>query len=386
MSPQNTEPSSTQSAVVLTRHVPEPTRLLLCVRAGGRCEFDGHNAYLFEHPLTLQRGNFGEMAHIVAFRNTGPRGDDANRPDDINDVDNLMLLCPTCHKLVDDHPVEYPKERLEGYKREHEDRVHHLTDLGAERKTSVIVFKARIAGHTVAVPFDQIVEATFPRYPMTRAPLTIDLTPIVEGPGFIDTACATITKRVDALFAPEGEATQVGHVSVFALGPIALLICLGRHLTSKVPVDLYHRHRDNERWTWKAEGPAVSYRFGMIKRGDPKQVAIVLSLSGSVKVDDLPAGIRESATVYEMTLENATPTPTFLRTRQDLEAFRVAYQELLGTIGQEHGALDEIDLFPAVPAPIAVLCGRELLPKVHPRLRVFDNDRSAGGFSLQLTV
>ena len=41
----NTEASSTRSSVVLTRHVPDMTRLLLCVRAGGRCEFDGHNAY-----------------------------------------------------------------------------------------------------------------------------------------------------------------------------------------------------------------------------------------------------------------------------------------------------------------------------------------------------
>lgn len=386
MSNEHTEPSSTQSSVVLTRHVPDMTRLLLCVRAGGRCEFDGHNIYLFEHPLTLQRGNFGEMAHIVAFRNTGPRGDDADRPDDINDVDNLMLLCPTCHKLVDDHPAEYPRARLEGYKCEHEDRVRHLTDLGADRKTSVIVFKARVAGHTVAVPFDQIVEATFPRYPVTRSPMTIDLTAIADGPGFVEASCGTITKRVEALFSPEGEATQVGHVSVFALGPIPLLICLGRHLTSKVAVDLYQRHRDNEKWAWKDTGPAVSYRSTMIKEGDPKRVAVVLSLSGTIELEDLPNDVRDATTVYELTLDNMTPTPTFLRTRQHLEGFRVAYQELLGQIGQAHGALAEIDLFPAVPAPVAVLCGRELLPKVHPKLRVYDNDKAAGGFTYQLTV
>jgi hypothetical protein len=165
-----------------------------------------------------------------------------------------------------------------------------------------------------------------------------------------------------------------------------LLICLGRHLTSKVPVDLYQRHRDNERWTWKPDGPDVSYRVAIIKEGDPKRVAVVMSLSGSIKIDDLPADVRELATIYEMTLAGVTPTPTFLRTRQNLEAFRVAYQELLGMIGQKHGSLEAIDLFPAVPAPIAVLCGRELLPKVHPKLRVYDNDRQAGGFIFQLTV
>lgn len=358
---------------------------MLCVRAGGRCEFDGHNAYLFEHPITLHEGNFGEAAHIVAFKKAGPRGLE-NRPDNINNVDNLMLLCPTCHKLVDDHPREYPRERLEGYKREHEERIAHLSSLGSDRKTSVIIFKAPIAGQTVAVPFDNIVEATFPRYPKTRSPLTIDLTGIAEGPGFIEAACATIAKRLDPLFQPEGEASQVGHVSVFAIGPIPLLICLGRHLTSKVPVDVFQRHRDNERWAWKADGPDLSFGTTMLRNGDPKHVAVVIGLSGSIGLADLPADVLDTATVYELTLKGVAPNPTVLRRRQNLEEFRVAYQELLGTIGQEHGRLDEIDLFPAVPAPVAVLCGRELLPKVHPKLRVFDFNKQTGGFTLQLTV
>ena len=61
------------------------TRLLLVVRAGGRCEFDGHNEYLLHHPLTLTPGNFAQMAHIVAFKEDGPRGKSPLRPTYIND-------------------------------------------------------------------------------------------------------------------------------------------------------------------------------------------------------------------------------------------------------------------------------------------------------------
>lgn len=363
------------------------TRLLLCVRAGGRCQFDGCPEYLFEHPLTLQQGNFAEIAHVVAFKNDGPRGNDADRPDDINDIDNLMLLCPRCHKLIDDRPEDHPKAQLLSMKLEHEDRIKHLTGLGRDRKTSVIVFQALIAGQPVSIPFDHIVEATLPWYPVTRYPLRIDLTEIPgDGPEFVKTACDTIGHRVARMFEPEGEALRTGHVSVFALGPMPLLICLGTHLSSKIPMDLYQRHRDKDRWMWKQDGPPMSYVTRVIKEGDPKRVAVVLSLSGSIKLESLPADVRDQATVYEMTLENVTPTPTFLRTRQDLEAFRIAYQELLGMIGQRHGSLGEVELFPAVPAPIAVLCGRELLPKVHPKLRVYDNDKQKGGFTYQLTV
>ena len=80
----------------------DPTRkLLLYVRAGGRCEFDGCNAYLFRHHVTQAEENFSQVAHIVAFKPDGPRGKIGLRPDDINDLENLMLLCPQCHKLID---------------------------------------------------------------------------------------------------------------------------------------------------------------------------------------------------------------------------------------------------------------------------------------------
>jgi hypothetical protein len=58
----------------------------------------------------------------------------------------------------------------------------------------------------------------------------------------------------------------------------------------------------------------------------------------------------------------------------------------LGLVVNKHGLLETIDVFPAVPAPIAVLCGRELLPKVHPKLRVFDYDKLQGGFTFKLEV
>jgi hypothetical protein len=99
------------SPIIPTRAIRPLTRLLLFVRAGGRCEFDGCNKDLLRHHLTLTEGNFAQIAHIVAFRQDGPRGNTGRRPTDINDVRNLMLLCPECHKLIDDLPVTIPAKR-----------------------------------------------------------------------------------------------------------------------------------------------------------------------------------------------------------------------------------------------------------------------------------
>src|SRR5690349_12505715 len=101
---------------VPTRHISPLARLQLFVYAGGRCEFDGCNKYLLAHHVTLADGNFAQMAHIVAFRVAGPRGREGPRPEEINNVGNLMLLCPECHKLIDDNPADFTLKTLREYK------------------------------------------------------------------------------------------------------------------------------------------------------------------------------------------------------------------------------------------------------------------------------
>lgn len=60
----------------------------------------------------------GEEAHIMSEEN-GPRF----RPMPTNEVDtyaNLILLCPSDHKIVDEQVTYYTEERLQSLKREHE--------------------------------------------------------------------------------------------------------------------------------------------------------------------------------------------------------------------------------------------------------------------------
>ncbi|RPI31661.1 MAG: hypothetical protein EHM67_17520 [Hyphomicrobiaceae bacterium] len=101
--------------VEVTRSIKPAVQMALVARAASRCQFC--NDFLFEHPLTFDDGNFYEKAHIVAFRERGPRGRDGVRPADINGIANLMLLCARDHKLIDDFPRKYPRAELEGRRR-----------------------------------------------------------------------------------------------------------------------------------------------------------------------------------------------------------------------------------------------------------------------------
>ena len=376
------------SPVVSLRNVPSMERLFLFVRAGGRCEFDGCNRYLLAHPLTLIEGNFAEVAHIVAFRPDGPRGRTGARPLNIHSVANLMLLCPQCHKLIDDNPGQYTKRTLMEYKRKHEKWIKRVTSLGPDRKTSLIVVKSPIGKQPISIPFDHMLEAVSPRYPISREGLEIDLTNLVEeGTAVTEAAKQTIAARIARFFEPGGEWQHAGHVSLFALAPMPILMFLGAQLSNKIPLDLYQFHRDTETWTWKLTGKPIQYLFRTIQTGtDPTRAALLLCLSGSGPRHNLPSEIDSFFSIYEISLRDIIPSPTFLKTRGDLENFRTTYQSALAEITKAQPHLVEIHLFPAVPAPLAVLCGRELLPKVHPALRVYDYQKTKGGFLDQLTV
>jgi len=372
----------------VSRKIGELIRVLLVARAAGQCEFPGCRRYLFEHHLTKGSGNFAECAHIVPFREGGPRGRAARpkNPKDVHSIDNLLLLCPEDHKEVDDHPEEYSAETLGRYKDEHEGRVRHLIGLSPHLRTVPLQLKGRIAGQPVDIPVDDITRAIAPRYPASKPGMVIDLNGLdAESKDFYRVGAAQIRQCVREFYGRD-EVKEVRHVSVFALAPIPLLVCLGNCLSSTIPVDLYQRHRSDESWVWR--NGAGSARFKLIQRRsgtDSAQVALLLSLSGSVDLNQLPARIDERFSVYEIRSDRDHHA-MLVETRGDLDRFRAAYHRFLGKLTTSHPNASAIHLFPAVPAPVAVLCGRELLRKKHPRIHVWDLKKKTGQYVQSLTV
>jgi hypothetical protein len=376
------------SPITPSRHIPERTSLILYARSAGRCEFRGCNDELTGHHLTLDDGNFGQRGHIYAFSSAGPRASDAGRPDDPHALENLILLCTKCHKLVDDNPEEFPVAVLRSYKAAHEDRIRHVTSLDEASRTVVLQLKARIGGDPVEIPLADVTRAIAPRYPADRKGHVIDVSQLDDRePEFVGMAAKLISRELERLYAPGLAVDAVRHVSVFALAPMPLLVHMGFRLSNKVTADFFQRHRDTSDWVWKEAGARVSYAERVVRAGsDPTKVALVLSLSGKIDVTTLPVSSDGGFTVREMTLANREPGVDFLRRREDLEAFGVAYRECLAAITASQPQATEIHLFPAVPAPVALRCGYDVLKKAQPDLVVWDFDKAAGGFTKKLEV
>lgn len=110
-----------------TRHIPVDTLRALIARSAGYCQNPECNRDLFPFLADGTYRNIKESAHIIPFSLNGPRGAE-ERPENPHKFNNIILLCPTCHKLADTFPERYPVAMLREWKAKHEQRLLQCFD------------------------------------------------------------------------------------------------------------------------------------------------------------------------------------------------------------------------------------------------------------------
>lgn len=208
------DPQKSNPDILEVRQIKPRVELMLWTLSGGRCEFC--NKYLLEDWLTLTKGKYGQNAHIVGFKIGAARGSDADRPANINDVCNLMLLCYEHHKLIDlIKPLEYPSEKLQTIKRIHEESIKRLTEI-KPNQTFVIRLQSKIGNDAVHIADSDIRVALEPFfYPLERQ-LDIDLTQFDDSAnGYFNVAIEQIKSKVARLYDSQIDANPIGHFSSF---------------------------------------------------------------------------------------------------------------------------------------------------------------------------
>jgi hypothetical protein len=78
------------------------------------------------------------MAHVVAASYEGPRGDVDLPEAEISEISNIILLCPTCHLLIDKCPNDFPTEVIMSWKSRHEGRIKRLFALGSHASRAAL--------------------------------------------------------------------------------------------------------------------------------------------------------------------------------------------------------------------------------------------------------
>jgi hypothetical protein len=112
---------------------------------------------VYRDDVTLAEMNRSYIAHIIADSPGGPRGDKELSPKLAKEFSNLMLLCDTHHRLIDREDVSgHPVELLQGFKRDHEERIEHVTGLDSKRKTYVVTYAANIGRRKGQIAPEQV--------------------------------------------------------------------------------------------------------------------------------------------------------------------------------------------------------------------------------------
>lgn len=82
--------------------ISEKSMKILWAAAAGRCSFEGCNIELVQQPsCNTDKHLIGEMAHIKGDKAGSLRHDPTQSNKERHDYDNLILLCPTHHTMID---------------------------------------------------------------------------------------------------------------------------------------------------------------------------------------------------------------------------------------------------------------------------------------------
>ena len=103
-------------------------------RSGNKCAFPDCRKTLVVHETSTDDASIiGEEAHIVAQKEDGPRGQSPLTPEQRDKYDNLILLCSSDHKIIDDQVNKYTVEVLKQLKLDHENWIKSSLSYGLKK-------------------------------------------------------------------------------------------------------------------------------------------------------------------------------------------------------------------------------------------------------------
>jgi hypothetical protein len=376
---------------VKSRDISRSVEAMLWGKAAGRCQFDGCNRELSKSPVTQERVNLAEKAHIYSFSADGPRGNRGVDLKRLNALENLILVCDICHKTIDKNwdSGRYTVAQLQQWKATHEDRVARVTGIGPEKTSHILLFGSNIGDHHGPLHYTQAVDAVFPHwYPaedraielgvrnsvLSEANKTLFWDPADEN---LATDYEHVRRRI--------RSGEIKHLSVFALAAQPLLIRLGALLGDIVRAEVYQLHREPvPSWKWPAQAPAapqVEIQRPSPTNGPP---VLVLAFSAPVAADRVTSVLGPDAAIWTLTVPS--PHKEILKSPAQLSEMRGLFSRVFDEIKAVHGQNTLLHVFPVMPVSLAVELGRARSPKAEMPWRIYDQVGALGGFVPALEI
>lgn len=374
--------------IKLTRSIQKPIERELWGRAAGRCQFEGCNNILYCSPITQEKVNLAQKAHIYSFSENGPRGRSDLPIENVNSAENLILVCSTCHATIDNNGGEnYPAELILQWKKNHEDRVHFVTGITFNKKSYSVFYSGRISEQQVHINKIDAFEAMFPeRYPAEASPIDLSMKSSFEDhePEFWEIESGHLKKAFKQSILPLIE-DKIASFSLFALAPMPLLIELGTLFTDKAHVEVYQLKREPKTWKWQSFPENFKYIINMPDSFN-KPPVLIISLSAHITTDRITDVLGDDVSIWELTVDDQFVHNDIIRSPAQLSMFRSEMRKLIAQINHKHGNDNTLSIFPAMPVSCSVELGRIRMPKADIPWIIYDQNNKAKKFIKTLTL
>lgn len=381
MSEKNTNEQSEKLESENLRNLPEKIKYLLWGKAAGRCQFRGCNEMLYRDLTTQSEFNQAYIAHIYGVKPKSARYVKDKSESLAKDISNLMLMCDTHHRQIDQHEKDkYTAEILIQMKKEHEERIEILADISPSLKSEIVIYKASIGINPVVMTYESLREYLVPKYYPARHTAT-DLslsnsTSVDSRKSFWELQIENLEDQFRDQILPKLRKSELPHVSLFALAPIPLLIKLGIMLNDIQQIDVRQKRRNPDTWNFEADIDTV---YNLELAAEVKtNIALKIELSDTITDDRITSVLGGDTSIYSIKIDN--PDNDFVKSRKQITDFGEKMKEAFREIKRVHGQEAILNIFPAMPVSLAVQLGRVWMPKADLSMTIFDQNRAVRGF------
>jgi SMODS-associated and fused to various effectors sensor domain len=311
--------------------------------------------------------SFGDMAHMAASSDGGPRPDLAMSQKDRDQYENLILLCKNHHYGTVDGLMEaYPIERLRQIKKDHEAWVRTALPERGFSNTQWSVVK--LQGDFGFDP-STIAEALSPDQEKDQLQLTASpsRTPWVS-------IQDELRGRIEEKLLDQDPLSP--RIAVFPLAPVSACLFSGYLLTNRVNVRAYQYHRDDATWAWpKNVRQPTSPNFLEITESLSASADVLFFFELTAPIEWSLAGSKIGGELAAYQCSVPDPSTAWLKSKTQLDELARKAREMFEQASIKYHQSGRWHIFYAGPAPGAVVVGQQLNPTMIPAVQLYEFQR-----------
>ena len=349
-------------------------KVSLFFECGGRCCLCCID--LSYDKFSRSRVNVEEYAHIIGDKENGPRGDIKKSKLYNGDINNIILLCPTCHTKVDKNIQYYTECKLHTIKSKHIRRVKQVLDSLKYAEARIIKYSSPVGNKYIPIDEDKINDAVRESKFITDE-LPIDLNPnnnvlTDTNEKFWEFECTQLEQNFKNRIVPLQNRGEQKPFLLFAIATQPLLVYLGTLMNDTMDVKTFQKRREPDTWTWDKK--ICEQQFTIIPPIEKhKIVAVNLSLSDDISNDRITEILGNEVSIWKITHNNQHND--FIKNKNQLENLRNKYREFFRLIREFHGQKVILYVFPCCPVSAAIEFGRVWMPKADADLILYDQNK-----------